>query len=36
MTGFGDPYYFSRRFKQLMGCTPSEYEARMKGAQSHE
>lgn len=25
-TGFGDPYYFSRRFKQLMGCTPSEYE----------
>ena len=23
--GFSDQYYFSRRFKQLCGCTPSAY-----------
>lgn len=26
MTGFGDQYYFSKRFKQIVGCTPSEFE----------
>ena len=30
LTGFGDPYYFSKRFKQIMGCTPSEYELKTK------
>ncbi len=25
MIGFSDPFYFSRRFKQLCGMTPSEY-----------
>lgn len=24
-TGFGDPAYFSRYFKQVMGCTPTQY-----------
>ena len=25
MTGFNDPKYFSRRFKKIMGVTPTEY-----------
>lgn len=25
--GFEDPLYFSRRFRELMGCTPGEYRA---------
>ncbi|OMC67430.1 hypothetical protein BK126_17730 [Paenibacillus sp. FSL H7-0326] len=24
-TGFGNVYYFSRLFKQVMGCNPSDY-----------
>lgn len=26
LTGFSDPYYFSKRFKLFCGCTPSEYQ----------
>lgn len=29
--GFGDPYYFSRMFKKLMGVSPSEYRSVPKG-----
>ena len=28
MTGFNDPKYFSRRFKKIMGVTPTEYKER--------
>ena len=28
MTGFNDPNYFSRRFKKIMGVTPTEYKER--------
>ena len=28
-TGFSDPYYFSKRFKQIVGCTPTKYEGMM-------
>lgn len=27
-SGFRDPYYFSRMFRQLEGCSPTEYQAR--------
>lgn len=30
--GFADQYYFSRRFKQLCGCTPSAFRNQMKVA----
>lgn len=29
--GFGDPYYFSRMFKKLMGVSPTEYRSVPKG-----
>ncbi|SFA93406.1 AraC-type DNA-binding protein [Cohnella sp. OV330] len=29
--GFGDPYYFSRMFKKLMGVSPSDYRSVPKG-----
>jgi len=29
MTGYGDPNYFSRIFKKVMGVTPSEYKEAM-------
>ena len=31
MTGFEDPLYFSRCFKKIMDCSPSEYRKRTKG-----
>lgn len=27
MSGFSSPQYFSRVFKEVMNCTPSEYKA---------
>ena len=29
--GIDDPYYFSRLFKQVMGCSPREYQQVKKG-----
>lgn len=29
--GFQDPYYFSRLFKKIMGCSPSQYRSTHKG-----
>ncbi|MDP4276430.1 MAG: AraC family transcriptional regulator, partial [Bacteroidota bacterium] len=31
MTGFDDPFYFSRIFSKIMGCSPSDYRRRVKG-----
>lgn len=31
MTGFDDPFYFSRLFTKIMGSSPSEYRKRVKG-----
>ncbi len=31
MTGFNDPFYFSRVFSKTMGCAPKEYRKRKKG-----
>lgn len=30
-TGYGDPYYFSRVFKKIMGLSPEKYRAIKKG-----
>jgi AraC family transcriptional regulator of arabinose operon len=31
MIGFDDPFYFSRLFSKVMGCSPTEYRSRKKG-----
>lgn len=31
LTGFDDPYYFSRIFHKTMGCSPSDYRKKVKG-----
>lgn len=33
MTGFNDPKYFSRRFKKIMGVTPTEYKEKKESSQ---
>ena len=34
-TGFGDPLYFFRRFRQFWGCSPREYRRRSISPQNH-
>ncbi|MCI2048091.1 MAG: response regulator [Lachnospiraceae bacterium] len=35
MVGFSDPFYFSKRFKQICGVTPTEYAKKRSATEAH-